>query len=113
MTYVYTVSGKDYHCVCGTPRYLLQAFNILPVGAVMCEIAFSQPRSQALPEREYLSQGEPGIFLPKHDVMEMVLKQKGNVQCIVQPALCSMLVYDTADFTSLRLSVSVKCEYEA
>ena len=34
-------------------------------------------------------------FLCKHDIIEMVLKQKGNVLCVVQPAMRSTLgVYD-------------------
>ena len=34
-------------------------------------------------------------FLHKHDVIEIGLKQKGNVLCGVQPTMCSTLsVYD-------------------
>ena len=34
-------------------------------------------------------------FLHRHDIIEMVPKQKGNVLCVVQPTVCSTLgVYD-------------------
>ena len=37
--------------------------------------------------RIYVSQGEPGIFLHKHDVIKMGLKLKGNVLWVVQPTM--------------------------
>ena len=43
------------------------------------------------PEHEYVSWGEPGIFLRKHDVIEIELKQKGNFLHVVQPAMHSVL----------------------
>ena len=52
-----------------------------------------QPHSQALLECEYVSHGEPGIF--STDVIEIGLKQKGNVLHVVQQTMHSMLgVYD-------------------
>ena len=46
-------------------------------------------------EREYVSQGEPGIFLRKHDVIKIGPQQKGNILHIVQPTMSSTLgVYD-------------------
>ena len=42
-----------------------------------------QPRSQALPEHEYLSRGEPGIFLRKHN--KIGPKQKSNILRVVRP----------------------------
>ena len=39
--------------------------------------------------------GEPVSFLRKHDVIEIGLKEKGNVLHLLQPTMCSMLgVYD-------------------
>ena len=35
--------------------------------------SWSSPRSKALPEREYVSRGEPGIFLRKQDVIKIGL----------------------------------------
>ena len=56
-------------------------------------LATRQPHSQVLPEHEYVSQGEPGIF--STDVIEIGLKQKGNILRVVQPTMHSMLgVYD-------------------
>ena len=41
------------------------------------------------------TRGELGIFLRRLDVIEIGLKQKGNVLQIVQPTMCSTLsVYD-------------------
>ena len=47
------------------------------------------------PERELYTRGEPGIYLRKHDVIEIGLKQKGNILRFIQPTVRSTLgVYD-------------------
>ena len=54
------------------------------------------PHSQAHPEYEYVYVRRVWyLFYVKHDVIEIGLKQKGNVLCVVQPTMPSTLgVYD-------------------
>ena len=48
----------------------------------------------------------------KHDIIEIGLKQKGNVLCIVQPTMCSMLsVYDIQPPITSKLAAIFACSF--
>ena len=48
-----------------------------------------------LPRNANMCRRESALFLYKHDIIEIELKQKGNVLCVVQPTMRSTLgVYD-------------------
>ena len=48
----------------------------------------------------------------KHDIIEIGLKQKGNVLCIVQPIMCSMLsVYDIQPPITSKLAAIFACSF--
>ena len=48
-----------------------------------------------IPRNVNMCRRESALFLYKHDIIEIELKQKGNVLCVVQPTMRSTLgVYD-------------------
>jgi len=84
------VCGGEQVCVCGVHVWQswvqIEHYHMLP-----CLKCCSDSLVPRLPQNTNMYHGESLVsFLPKHDIMEIGLKHKGNILC-VQPTMHSTL----------------------